>query len=259
MKRALLALLVGCSGGAQKPPSASEPLPPNDPVTTTSSPGSIAPEGAERAKVRIVLPTARMWKDNVAALWERGMLVRWPAGHSPHTHTLAAHHISLPSGTYAAYDAGIAHLDACDDTACVVLTHSPDGAVDVVGATVGGKVASGVTLRLADAKFSPLDAADPNGAAIAPVWGDRNAGAHGLYLRLPAGSQPTWRIHKHDFHAVVLRGTVQHYQSGSSGTDLPVGTYIGQTGGYKATTNCVGSTECILYVFHTGPYDVKPG
>ena len=52
---------------------------------------------------------------------------------------------------------------------------------------------------------------------------------------------------------------VQHYQSGSAGTDLPIGSYIHQTGGYKATTKCVGTSECILYVFHTGAYDVKPG
>lgn len=259
MKRALFAVLVGCSGGARTTPHAPEPLPPNDPVTTQSEPGSTAPEGAERAKVRIVLPTARMWKDNVAALWERGVLIQWPAGHSPHTHTLAAHHISLPSGNYAIFDGGLAHLDACDDKACVVFVHTPEGPIDVVPATLGGKPASGVTVRLSDATFSPLDAADPSGAAIAPVWGDMKGGPHGLYLRLPPGSKPTWRIHKHDFHAVVLRGTVQHYQSGSTGADLPVGTYIHQTGGYKATTNCTSTSECILYVFHTGPYDVKPG
>lgn len=259
MKRALLMVLVGCSGGAQKPPVASEPLPQNDPVTTSPEPGSVAPEGAERAKVHVVLPTARMWKENIAPLWERGALLQWPSGASPHTHTLAAHHISLPSGNYATYDAGIAHLDACDDKACIVFTHSPAGPIDAVPANLGGKAASGVTVRLSDAKFSPLDAADPNGAAIAPVWGDMKAGAHGLYVRLPAGSKPTWRIHKHDFHAIVLRGTIQHYQSGSAGTDLPAGTYIHQTGGYKATTNCTAVSECILYVFHTGPYDVKPG
>jgi hypothetical protein len=47
------------------------------------------------------------------------------------------------------------------------------------------------------------------------------------------------------------------YESGSQPKEMPPGSYWWQPNGNKHTTDCKGTTECIVYLDFTGAFDVK--
>ena len=106
--------------------------------------------------------------------------------------------------------------------------------------------------------WTPFDSTNPRGGGFAPLWGDMKADT-GMFIKLPAGNEPFWHIHKHDYHGVILKGTLDHHESGTQGRDLPAGSYYWQPGGNKHVDLCkAGGPDCVLYVYYTGGFDVIP-
>ena len=154
---------------------------------------------------------------------------------------------ALTSGATWFQPANTPKTRKCASGECVVF-------VETTGGTGGGAARERRALELT---WAPLDA-KPLQAAAATVWGDPKSAAHGMLLQLPAGGATFWHIHRHDYHGVVLAGTVDNLESGKASKDLPPGSYYFEPGGNKHTTNCkANGPECLLYVHFMGAYDVK--
>ncbi len=155
---------------------------------------------------------------------------------------------ALSAGSSYVQPAGTPRTLECASGECVVF-------VETTGAKAGGTASE---KRAYELTWEPLDPKNPGGAQIAQVWGDRNAGASGMLLKIPAGNPPNWHIHRHDHYGVVLAGTFDNLESGHESKDLPPGSLIFEPGGNKHTANCKPGGECMVYVHFLGAYDTKP-
>ncbi len=81
----------------------------------------------------------------------------------------------------------------------------------------------------------------------AVMWGDREHGANGTYLKLPAGFETGVHGHSHAYNGVTLRGVWEHKIDGKW-KRLPPGSYVSQTGGEFHNDRCVGKTDCVLLI-----------
>lgn len=221
-----------------------------------------------------------------AALWgdmateANGFFIKLPKADpgTLHTHTSDYHAIEiagtatnaqdgtkkpgpLPPQSYWFQPGGIAHTTACgkkdDCIAYVYFTGKFDfaPAKPVKGAKPDPKYAE---KRVKDLRWQPLDPKNPKGPQWASLWGDGQSEPNGFLLKIKAGNEPFWHIHKHDYHGVVLAGTINNIESGSEPNDLPVGSYWFEPGGYKHTTNCKAGADCIVYVHFMGAFDIVP-
>jgi quercetin dioxygenase-like cupin family protein len=266
---------------ADKAPEATKPVEPPPPprkVMKSMTPTELTwtplvPEAGEKGPM-----VASLWGDMQAG--PNGFFIKLPAGEKGmlHTHTNDYHGIAVTASaakqdggkqhtvaqaTYWFQPGGKAHLNACPGkTPCIGFAEFNTDKFDFVPATAakGAKPdPTAVEKTLKAAKWTPFDPNSPKGAAWSPLWGDSTKEPAGMYIKVPAGNQPFWHIHKADYHAVVLAGTVNNIESGSEAKDLPVGSYYMQPGGNKHTTNCkAGGPDCVIYVYVTGPFDTKP-
>jgi hypothetical protein len=294
---ATLATLVACGGGTKSAPwpqpSSAPPVeaPASEPATAEQP-----QQPTQHKTLRVITPEERTWTpltDNgdagpaVAMLWGEletgpsGFLFQLPGGEPGvlHTHTYDHHAVAIsganagaqdggkpaaiPQGTYWYQPGGVAHTNLCGKgEPCITLTHFNDGRFDFAPATPlkGAKRdPRHVEKRLEDIKWIPFDDKNPKGGGYAPVWGDPQSGASGILFRLPPGNRPFWHSHRHDYHGVLLAGTLSHYESGGEPRELPVGTYWWQPGGYKHVDLCkAGGGDCIIYSYFTNAFDVKP-
>ena len=223
----------------------------------------------------------------IAALWgdmateANGFFIKLPKGNAGmlHTHASDYHAIGvagmptnaqdgtkkpapLAPQTYWFQPGGKAHTTACgkkDD--CIAYVHvmgkfdfAP--AKPVKGAKPDPKY---LEKKGKDLKWQPLDPQNAKGPQWAALWGDGQSEPNGFLLKIKAGSEPFWHIHKHDYHGIVLAGTINNMESGNqTAKDLPVGSYWMQPGGYKHTTNCKAGADCVVYLEFTGAFDVIP-
>jgi hypothetical protein len=289
-----LATLVTACGGSSK--SAPPPAPPA-PRAETAAPEPPAEElpPTQHKALRVITPEERAWAPltdkgdagpAVAMLWGElegpsGFLTRLPGGDPGvlHTHTYDYHAVAIsganaaaqdgsklaaiPQGTYWYQPGGVAHVNSCGKgEPCIVLTHFNDGRFDITPAAAikGAKRdPRHVEKRLKDIRWIPFDDKNPKGGGYAPIWGDPQSGPSGILFRLPPGNPPFWHIHRHDYHGMLLAGTLSHYESGGEPRELAVGTYWWQPGGYKHVDLCkAGGGDCIIYGYFTNAFDVKP-
>lgn len=291
----IAALGIACGGGTPAPTTPSPPPPSDASSTSTTpaAVGSSAPEGSVREKVRLLTPDQLAWKPLVpelgdkgpqlASLWgdmttgPSGFFIKLPPGDKGtlHTHSHDYHGIAIAGGnassqqgnpvkpvapgTYWLQPAGAAHTNACTGSEpCIGFAQFTDGKFDSARSGVPHSVRPDpryVEKRLSDITWTPFDAANPKAGAWAQLWGDNKSGPSGMLFKLPPNNTPSWHFHKSNYHAVVLQGTPQHYQSGTDGKDLPVGTYWWQPGGYKHVDLCKGTVDCIVYAYYEGPFD----
>jgi quercetin dioxygenase-like cupin family protein len=263
---------------AEKPAEPAPPPPPPRKVMKSMTPteltwNPLVPEAGDKGPM-----VASLWGDMQSEA--NGFFIKLPAGDKGtlHTHTNDYHGVgvtassagqdggkvhALAQGTAWFEPGGVAHTNVCPGKKpCIAFVHFNTGKFDFAPAkaTKGAKPdPKAVEKTLKAAKWTPFDEKSPKGAAWSNVWGDSQTEASGMYVRIPAGSSPFWHIHKADYHAVVLAGTVNNIESGSEAKDLPVGSYYMQPGGNKHTTNCkAGGPDCIIYVYVTGAFDMKP-
>ncbi|MEH6442730.1 MAG: DUF4437 domain-containing protein [Oceanospirillaceae bacterium] len=79
------------------------------------------------------------------------------------------------------------------------------------------------------------------------MWGDRDEGANGTYLKLPAGLETGKHAHTHDYNGITLQGVWEHEMDGKWKT-LPAGSHVFQPGKEFHNDRCVGPQACVLLI-----------
>ena len=73
----------------------------------------------------------------------------------------------------------------------------------------------------------------------APAYGDLKQGAHGTFIKMPAGFVSDIHIHTGEYWGVVISGVGVNGLPGSKDVPLPVGSYWSQKGGERHVTKCI--------------------
>ncbi|MRI35177.1 hypothetical protein EOPP23_19605 [Endozoicomonas sp. OPT23] len=81
----------------------------------------------------------------------------------------------------------------------------------------------------------------------AVIWGDREAGANGTYLKLPSGFEVGVHGHSHNYNGVTIQGVWEHKFEGEW-KQLPPGSYVSQKGGELHNDRCTSKEDCILLI-----------
>ena len=89
----------------------------------------------------------------------------------------------------------------------------------------------------------------------APAYGDLAHGAHGTFIKMPAGFVSPVHTHTEDYWGVVISGVAVNGLPGSPDVQLPVGSYWFQKGGERHVTKCVSPNECIFFISQHGRFD----
>ena len=93
------------------------------------------------------------------------------------------------------------------------------------------------------------------GLFAAPAWGDLQKGAHGTYVRMPAGFVSKPHTHTDDYVAVVISGVGANGLPGSADVALPAGSSWSQKGKEVHVTKCLSSVDCLFFVVQPAKFD----
>jgi beta-alanine degradation protein BauB len=121
--------------------------------------------------------------------------------------------------------------------------------------------ASSVNLPVTELKFFDTGLRGVNGSGTlqaAPAHGDLQHGAHGTFIKMPAGFVSDVHIHTGEYWAVVIAGVGANGVPGSMDVPLPAGSYWSQKGGEAHITKCISATECIFFINQTKAFDDIP-
>lgn len=114
----------------------------------------------------------------------------------------------------------------------------------------------------ADARWTPLDPARPDGPAIAVLWGDPASGPSTMLMRFgpaAAGTAPRLHVHTSDYHLVVIEGRMKHWAAGEREAAAPAlgpGSSWFQPGGLAHADACL-SERCVMFIAWSGPRDAR--
>ena len=89
----------------------------------------------------------------------------------------------------------------------------------------------------------------------APAFGDLAHGAHGTFIKMPAGFVSPVHTHTEDYYAVVISGVGVNIPVGGIDVPLPVGSYWFQKGGERHITKCISPNECIFFLSQPNKFD----
>ena len=92
----------------------------------------------------------------------------------------------------------------------------------------------------------------------APAYGDLGHGAHGTFIKMPAGFVSKLHIHTGDYWGVVISGVAVNGLPGIQDVPLPVGSYWFQKGGERHVTKCISPNECIFFISQNEKFDYIP-
>lgn len=141
-------------------------------------------------------------------------------------------------------------------TAVIGISNSAGAASHDVG--VG---APSVNLPVTELKFFDTGLHGVNGSSTlqaAPAHGDLQHGAHGTFIKMPAGFVSDVHVHSSEYWAVVISGVGVNGAPGSVDVPLPAGSYWSQKGGERHVTKCISATECIFFINQTNAFDDIP-
>ena len=95
-----------------------------------------------------------------------------------------------------------------------------------------------------------------HGLKLAYLWGSLQDGqSNGTFVKFPAGCTGTIHSHGATFHAVVVKGLVQHRGTGVD--TLAPGSYFGSMGQTEHEVSSEGPEDSILYVRTDGRYELR--
>ncbi|MDI1263386.1 MAG: DUF4437 domain-containing protein [bacterium] len=126
---------------------------------------------------------------------------------------------------------------------------------------VGPIAASGASLSVStpvtELKFGPTGVSDGSHRELyaAAAYGDLAHGAHGTFVKMPAGFTSKIHTHSEDYWGVVISGVAVNQKPGSPDIALPVGSYWFQKGGERHVTKCISPNECIFFINQAGKFD----
>ncbi len=107
----------------------------------------------------------------------------------------------------------------------------------------------------ADLKWT--DVPEVKGVKQAVLWGDPKKGAHGVYIKFPAGTEVALHTHTYDSRGTVISGTVVITPEGQSPKELGPGSYYFVPGGQKHQSGCKRGADCLFLDQSTGVFDIK--
>jgi anti-sigma factor ChrR (cupin superfamily) len=115
-----------------------------------------------------------------------------------------------------------------------------------------------VTLAPSELRWEPQAPNLP--MQVAPLWGDRDKGAHGLLIKLPGGFVSPLHAHTAAYYMVVISGTMIHQDESGAGTDkeLPSGSYVMQPGKGMHIDRCKAGADCLLFEYQDQKIDIIP-
>jgi quercetin dioxygenase-like cupin family protein len=120
-----------------------------------------------------------------------------------------------------------------------------------------GAAAKAVVWPAGDLKWE--DAPDaPAGVKMVRFWGDPTKGAFGAMWKFPAGFTAALHTHSAQLRTVVVSGTIIHGPEGKPEVRLGPGSYLLLPSGYRHTTACDKSSECVFFLEGKGKFDIKP-
>lgn len=119
---------------------------------------------------------------------------------------------------------------------------------------------SSFNLPVTQLKFGPTGVKDSHNLELqaAPAYGDLAHGAHGTFIKMPAGFVSPIHIHTADYWGVVISGVGANGLPGSQDVPLPVGSYWFQKGGESHVTKCLSANECIFFINQASKFDYVP-
>ncbi len=99
----------------------------------------------------------------------------------------------------------------------------------------------------------------PGVVAFSTVNGDREKGAHGTFVRIPAGQATPLHTHGSEYHAVVISGIFENpiKDDENSQKSLGPGSYYYVPANTPHISRCAASspTDCLTYFYQTTPFD----
>jgi len=136
-------------------------------------------------------------------------------------------------------------------TAAVLITILAAGAA---GAYAAG---SSVSTPAASLKFGPTGVSDGVHGELfaAAAYGDLGHGAHGTFIKMPAGFVSKVHTHTEDYWGVVISGVAANGKPGAADVALPVGSYWFQKGGERHVTKCISPDGCLFFISQNGKFD----
>lgn len=103
-------------------------------------------------------------------------------------------------------------------------------------------------LKFSDAGIGPL--------RVAAGFGDPGRGAHGTFVKFPAGYASPLHAHSDDYSGVVISGVLSNESSaGATDRPLPPGSYWFQKGQANHVTKCLSANECVFFITQPGKFD----
>jgi len=116
--------------------------------------------------------------------------------------------------------------------------------------------AKAVVWPAADMKWE--DAPDaPPGVKMVRLWGDSTKGAFGALEKFPAGFTAPLHSHSAQLRSVIVSGTLIHGPEGKPEVRLGPGSYLVLPPGYRHTTACDKSSDCVFFMEGNGKFDIK--
>jgi quercetin dioxygenase-like cupin family protein len=115
-----------------------------------------------------------------------------------------------------------------------------------------------VVVAFEDAPFVPDDPRFPAGPGVAVLHGDPSTGPSAMLISIRRGSIPL-HTHSSDYHLLVVRGTVKHWDEGgteAAARPLGPGSYWFQPADQVHGDACVAD-ECVAYLVWSGKRDGK--
>lgn len=90
-------------------------------------------------------------------------------------------------------------------------------------------------------------------------FGRMSQGAHGTFVKLPAGYSTPMHHHTGDYYGVVIQGVVANEQSATA-KDRPLepGSYWFQQGNEDHVTKCLSKVDCVTFVSQSDKFDFIP-
>ena len=118
---------------------------------------------------------------------------------------------------------------------------------------------SSVSTPVTELKYGPTGLTDGVHGELqaAAAYGDLANGAHGTFLRMPAGYVSPTHRHTEDYWAVVVSGVMVNKKPEGPDVALPAGSYYFQKGGEAHVTKCISPNECLFFVSQNGKFDYK--
>ncbi|MBX2835846.1 MAG: cupin domain-containing protein [Gammaproteobacteria bacterium] len=140
---------------------------------------------------------------------------------------------------------------------CVALLVVFGNSIRADGGSLYNPIDSVRTITQSELIWTPLNPREPNGVAMATLWGDPFGGSYGALLRVPAGFESPMHTHSVGERIVQLKGTSVHWLPGESKLNAQVlepGDYF-QMPANMAHVSATQELESLELIIQEGPFD----